>query len=137
MKKILSFLLLVLVFWATGMCAAEVPNLVGTWTGFGNGLHNENASAKLTENWSVSATIDMQKDRLFAGNLTYLDKNGTEVVEGFAGAIDWDNKKLYIAEFNEGYDIGTIISEDEIELIYLYDGKMGSIEIDRLHRIKA
>lgn len=137
MKKILSFLLLVLVFWATGICAAEVPNLVGTWTGSGNGLNNENAAAKLTENWSVSATIDMQKDRLFAGNLTYLDKNGTEVVEGFAGAIDWDNKKLYIAEFNEGYDIGTIISEDEIELIYLYDGKMGSIEIDRLHRIKA
>ncbi|MDD2834719.1 MAG: hypothetical protein PHY05_01080 [Methanothrix sp.] len=137
MKKILSFLLLVLVFWATGTCAAEVPNLVGTWTGSGNGLNNENAAAKLTENWSVSATIDMQKDRLFAGNLTYLDKNGTEVVEGFAGAIDWDNKKLYIAEFNEGYDIGTIISEDEIELIYLYDGKMGSIEIDRLHRIKA
>jgi hypothetical protein len=69
----------------------------------------------------------MQKDRLFAGNLTYLDKNGTKVVEGFAGAIDWDNKKLYITEFKEGYEIVTIISEDEMELIYLYDGKMGNI----------
>jgi hypothetical protein len=137
MKKIWSFIVLVLVFWATGMCAAEVPNLLGTWTGLGNGLYNENGTAKLTENWSVSATIGEQKDHLFAGNLTYLDKNGTEVVEGFAGAIDSDNKKLYIAEFREGYDIGTIISEDEIELIYLYDGKMGNIEIDRLHRIKT
>jgi hypothetical protein len=100
MKKILGFLLLVLVFWATGICAAEAPNLLGTWTGFGNGLYSENAAAKFTENWSVSATIDMQKDRLFAGNLTYLDKNGTEVVEGFAGAIDWDNKKLVVYSYH-------------------------------------
>lgn len=137
MKKIWSFALLVLVFWTMGMCTAEVPNLLGSWTGLGNDLYNENGTVKSTENWSVNATIVEQKDRLFAGNLTYLDKNGTEVVEGFAGAIDWDNKKLYIAEFREGYDIGTIISEDEIELIYLQDGKMGNAEIDRLHRIKA
>ncbi len=129
--------MLILVFWTMAMCTAEVPNLLGSWTGLGNGSYNENGTVKWTETVSVNATIDEQKDHLFAGNLTYLDKNGTEVVEGFAGAIDWDNKKLYIAEFREGYDIGTIISEDEIELIYLQDGKKGNAEIDRLHRIKA
>jgi hypothetical protein len=63
-------------------------------------------------------------------------RNGTEIVEGLAGAIGLDNKTLYIAEFNEGYALGTIISDDEIEPIYLADGGMGGVAIDTLHRIK-
>ncbi len=89
------------------------------------------------ENWAINMSIGEQTDRLFTGNMTYKDENGTEIVEGFAGAIGSDNKTLYITESNEGFDIGTIVSDDEIELIYLLDGKMGSIEIDELHRIKA
>jgi hypothetical protein len=34
-------------------------------------------------------------------------------------------KLLYLAEFNGGYDFGTIISSDELELIYLQDGENG------------
>ena len=64
-------------------------------------------------------------------------ENGSKIVEGFAVAIGLDNKTLYFAEFNEGYDTGTIISNDEIELIYLQDGKMAMTTIGRLHRIKA
>jgi hypothetical protein len=138
MKKIWSFALLVLVFWAMGVCAAEVPDLLGNWTGLGNGRYAaEDGSSKPIENWSVNVTIEEQKDRLFSGNMSYKDNNGTEIVEGFAGAIGVDNKTLYLAEYNEGYDIGTIISDDEIELIYLQDGKKGETELDRLHRIKA
>ncbi len=129
---------MVLVFLATGMCLAEVPDLLGDWTGLGNGRYaEEDGSFTAMENEVINISIGEQADRLFTGNMTYKDENGTEIVEGFAGAIGSDNKTLYIAEFNEGYDIGTIISDDEIELIYLQDGKMGSIEIDELHRIKA
>jgi hypothetical protein len=60
-----------------------------------------------------------------------------KIVEGFAGAIGLDNKTLYMAEFNESFDLGAIVSEDEMELIYCQDGKIGVIEIDRLSRIKA
>ena len=140
MKKILYFALLVLVFWATGMCAAEVPNLLGNWTGLGTGFGpyaGEDGSSKPIENWSFNITIGEQKDRLFAGNMTYMGENGTEIVEGFAGAIGLDDKTLYIAEFNAGYDLGMIISDNDIELIYLQDGKKGDTAIDRLHRIKA
>ena len=137
MKKILCLALLVLVLLATGICAAKVPDLLGKWTGLESWYGEINGSAKLTENESLNVTIVEQKNRLFTGNLTYKLENGTEIVEGFAGAIGLDNKTLYFAEFNEGYDMGTIISNDEIELIYLQDGKMAETTIGRLHRIKA
>ncbi|RQW79316.1 MAG: hypothetical protein EHM14_09075 [Methanothrix sp.] len=136
MKKIWCFALLALVSLATGICAAEVPNLLGNWTGVESWYGKVNESTKLIEDKSLNLSVEEQKDRLFRGNLTYIN-NGTKVVEGFSGAIGLDNKTLYIAEFKEGYDLGTIISNDDIELIYLEDGKMGGAEIDRLHRIKG
>ena len=137
MKKILCLTLLVLIFLATGISAAKVPELLGKWTGLESWYGEVNGSAKLTENKSINVTVVEQKNRLFTGNLTYKLENGTEIVEGFAGAIGLDNKTLYFAEFNEGYDMGTIISNDEIELIYLQDGKMAETTIGRLHRITA
>jgi hypothetical protein len=136
MKKILCLVLLVLVFLAAGDCAAKVPELIGKWTGSESWYGEVNGSAKLTENESLNIAVEEQKNRLFTGNLTYKLKNGTKIIEGFAGAIGHDNKTLYFAEFNEGYDFGTIISDDEIELIYLQDGKMAETTIGRLHRIK-
>ena len=106
---------------AMGICAAEVPNLVGNWTGTQNGYVNEDGVAKLFENGSISLVITEQNDRLFTGNLTYTI-NGAELVKGLADAIGLDNKTHYIAEFDQGYDMGTIISDNEIELIYLADG---------------
>ena len=137
MKKILSVALLVLALCITSVCAAEVPDLLGNWTGLGSGRYVENGFSKSLENWSINLTIEEQKDRLFSGNLSYKNENETQIVEGFAGAIGPDNKTLYLTEYNEGYDIGTIISANEIELIYLQDGKKGEVEIDRLHRIEA
>jgi hypothetical protein len=137
MKKILSVALLVMVFLATGICAAKVPDLLGKWTGLESWYGEVNGSAKLTENGSLNVTVVEQKNRLFTGNLTYKLENGTEIVEGFSGAIGLDNKTLYLAEFNEGYDLGTIISNDEMELIYLQDGKMAETTIGKLHRLKA
>jgi len=137
MKKILCLALLVLVLLATGICAAKVPDLLGKWTGVESWYGEVNGSAKLTENKSLNVTVVEQKNRLFTGNLTYKLENGTGIVEGFAGAIGLDNKTLYFAEVDGGYDMGTIISNDEIELIYLQDGKMAEATIGRLHRIKA
>ena len=137
MKQILCLALLVLVFLAMGICTAKVPDLLGKWTGLESLYGEVNGSAKLTENKSLNVTVVEQKNRLVTGNMTYKLENGTGIVEGFAGAIGLDNKTLYLAEFNEGYDLGTIISNDEIELIYLQDGKMAEATIGRLHRIAA
>lgn len=131
---------ILLAFLAMGICTAQVPkaqvpNLVGNWAGSENGYFASNGSYKLAENLSVNLVIVEQKGRLFTGNLTYPLENGTKVTEDFSGAIGLDNKTLYIAEFKEGYDLSTIISDNEIEQIYLQDGEMGGTYINNLHRV--
>lgn len=127
--------LLSLIFLITGICSAQIPDLLGNWTATGSGYVAGDGFYTLPEN-ILNFSITEQNGRLFMGNLTYTD-NGTEAVEGFAGAIGLDNKTLYRVEFSEGYSLGTIISENEVEMIYLEDGEMGRVFIDRLHRIKA
>ena len=136
MKKTLSFALLVLVFLATGITAAKVPDLQGNWTGSWSGYDDGKGYSNVSENGSILFNFEEQKDRLFVGNLTIKLKNET-FASGFAGAIGLDNKTLYISQFDKGYSLGTIISNDEMELIYLSDGKGGSVAIDRLYRIKV
>ena len=127
--------LVLLAFLAIGICTAEVPNLVGNWAGSEDAYFAENGSYKLFENLSVSFAIAEQNGRLFTGNITYMEY-GKEMAEGFTGAIGLDNKTLYMAESGEGYDFGTIISDDEIELTYVEDGENGKATIDKYHRIK-
>lgn len=127
--------MILLAFLALGICTAQVPNLVGNWAGFENGYFASNGSYKLAENLSVNLVIVEQKGRLFTGNLTYPLENGTKITEDFSGAIGLDNKTLYIAEFKEGYDLSTIISDNEIEQIYIQDGEMGGTYINNLHRV--
>ncbi len=136
MKKILCLALLVLVL-STGICAAKVPDLLGKWTGSWSGYDEGKGYSNSTASGIINFTFLEQMDRIFAGNLTINLKNETEIGEGFAGAIGLDNKTLYITEFNKGYSLGTIISNDEMELIYLTDGKNASVAIDKLHRITA
>ena len=135
-----SLQLILLAFLAVGICTAQVPkaqvpNLVGNWSGSENGYFASNGSYKLAENLSVNLAIIEQKNRLFTGNLTFPYENGTKITENLSGVIGLDNKTLYIAEFKEGYDLGAIISNNEIELIYLQDGKMGGTLLSDLHRI--
>ncbi len=135
MRCVWYFALLALVFLA-GTCTAEVPYLVGNWSGSGMG-YLEGAVVMMNENDSTILNITEQNDRIFAGNLTFEHENGTYEIEGVAGAIGVDNKTLYMAEFDEGYDLGTIISDDEIELIYLQDGEPAEVFIERYHRMES
>ena len=133
MRNILPFVLLLLALGATDNCAAEIPNLVGDWTGSGPGY---NAEADYVDEGAyglLAFSITEQNGRLFKGEMTY-QLSGADVVEGFAGAIGADNRTFYVAEFVSGYDVGTVISEDEIELIYLQDGEAGEIFVQTLRR---
>ena len=137
MEKIRSFSLLVLVFLATGICAAEVPDLLGNWTGSWDGYNEGVGYSNSTDNGRINFAFTEQEGRVFSGNLTINLENETEIGNDFAGAIGLDNKTLHIAEFGKGYSTGTVVSNDEIELIYLMDGEGGSVAIDRIYRIQA
>ena len=137
MKQIWCLALLVLVFLATGISAAEVPDLLGIWTGSWSAYDEGEGYSNSMENGSLIFAFLEQDDRIFAGNVTIKLENETEIGEGFAGAIGLDNKTLYIAEFDKGYALGTIISDDDMELIYLADGENASVAIDKLSRIKT
>lgn len=127
---------MMLCFIATGICVAEVPNLKGNWTvswgGYDAGVGYSNA----TQNEPFLMSITDQQGRIFSGNLIYKHKNGTADIEGLAGAIGSDNKSLYIAEIGGGYALGSIVSNDDIELIYLSSGKELSVAVDKLSRAK-
>ena len=136
MKKIWFVALLMVTLLLTGTCGAKIPDLIGKWSGLESWYSEVNGSARLTENASLNFTVTEQKNRLLTGYLSYESENGTEVSEGFAGVIGLDNKTLYLAEFNEGYDFGTIISDDEMGLIYLQDGKEAVATLSSLHRMR-
>lgn len=135
MKSIWSICLLVFALSFVGVCAAEIPDLVGTWEGPDIGYDALEGYYGDGEDNIVTLTITGQRGRLFNGTIAYLDRNETEVVEDLAGAIGFDNRTFYLAELISGYDMGTIVSEDEIELVYIHDGEMGGVAIDKLRRV--
>jgi hypothetical protein len=132
MKTIRAFGLVLLALLTIGICAAEIPDLVGNWAGTETGYDKE-VGYIVDEDNILTFSITEQQGRIFSGELTY-QLNGTDVVEGFAGIIDVDNKNIYIAEFISGYDVGTIISEDEIDMMYL-DSEAGEVFIETLRRV--
>lgn len=135
MKTIWIFGILAFFLAAPAVSGADLPDLVGTWEGPDMGYDPLEGYYGEGENYTVTLTIAEQRGRLFNGTIAYLDVNDSEVVEGLAGVIAPDNTTFYIAEFIAGYDLGTIISEDEIELLYLRDGEMGGVSLDILRRV--
>ncbi|MFB3764281.1 MAG: hypothetical protein ACE14P_03425 [Methanotrichaceae archaeon] len=133
MKEILYLVLLV--FLAMGVCTAQIPNLMGNWTGFEKGYDAENGSYKSVENDSINLSFVEQRDRVFTGNVSYMYK-GKAIVEAFAGAINPDNKTFYLTQIDKGYSIGTIVSDNKIDLIYLAEGGEGAATFEEYRRIK-
>lgn len=138
--RLLGLLVLALVATTTAVTAtasvsvAEVPNLVGLWSGVGTGYGDEQGYVSDEDSDILTMNVTEQQGRIFNGVVTYMEE-GVEMAEEFAGVIALDNVTFYIAEFGAGYDVGTIISEDEIELLYLQDGEGGGVYIDSLRRV--
>ncbi len=130
----LAFIVAVLTLAAIGHSVADIPNLLGNWTGSYEGYVNNIGFANATD--ALTLTISEQKGRLFTGNLSGNVSGLGKEVGGFSGVIALDNKTFYMAEYDMGYDVGTMLSNDRIELLYLEDGDTGRVFIDEFRRVK-
>lgn len=141
MKSILGILLLVLALLAAGCTAsvpptpttttpapiaatsaasgADIPNLVGVWSGSGVG-HINNYGFR-SEGEPVY-NITEQKGRAFAGYIEYSHYKGeSRKNEEFSGIINVRNE-IYIAQKEVGFTFGDLLGPDTLELGYVEDG---------------
>lgn len=125
------FALTTIMLAAIGLSAAEIPTLVGNWTGSYEGYTNDGGYKSTNETSAITLVISEQLDRLFTGNLSELGKETSAV----SGVIALDNKTFYMTEYDGGYDVGTVLSSDTIELLYLENGGKDGAFIDEFHRI--
>ncbi len=137
-----TFVITFLLVAAIGLSVAEIPNLVGNWTGSLTGYNERIGYMDINKTGNLNMIISEQRGQVFIGNFSLnfsLPQTGlVQEMEGFSGAIGLDNKTLYIAEYDRGYDIGTILSNNTIEAIYIEDGagEKGGAYITTYHRIK-
>ncbi|MFA4877006.1 MAG: hypothetical protein WC586_06300 [Methanoregula sp.] len=118
----------------TSQTTPAVPNLVGNWTGPARG-YTEGIGFRDSGSATATMIVNEQENRVFRGMLLIPFKNGTVWTEGIAGVITPDGKGFRIVEFDSHeHDDGWILSENEIEMIFIDTDEPQSIMIDSLKR---
>jgi hypothetical protein len=150
MRSVLCILLVVIAILACGCTSSSpapapapavpatsavpvIPDLTGTWAGPMRG-YDEGTGFSDYANETMQFIVTDQKDRIFAGRLVFTF-NGTQESVGVAGAIAPDGRSFAMAEKENGYTTGRILSGNEIELTYLHDVSPYSAAIDTLKRV--
>ncbi|HNX17528.1 MAG TPA: hypothetical protein PKM50_04260 [Methanoregula sp.] len=112
--------------------APATTDLTGKWTGsmaaYINGTGYISSPAG-----TMTLVVTNQTGRIFNGTMIFTDEKNTETTQ-FAGAIGHDGKTLTIVNENGGYDTGSIISNNEIELVYVCDAPPYTVSVDSLER---
>lgn len=104
----------------------SLPNVVGTWKrikseGFGYfAPANGDEHTSLPEGFTFELVIKEQNGRAFHGKKKVWDTDGNLVVDEYlSGLISSNGKDIYIVEHNDGIMVGTLVSNNNIELHYL------------------
>jgi len=114
---------------------AGIPNLMGNWTGTRKGYSEGTGYTEFVTNPMYLIVTD-QKGRFFTGQMIFPMDNSSVMTEGFSGVFSREGKSFEIVEYTSGYCGGTIVSADEIELIYADDSEPSRIMIDSLTRMR-
>lgn len=119
---------------ATPAADAEIPNLVGTWTG--SAVGHVNTFGFRNEGAPVY-TFTEQKGRAFAGYTEYSHyKGGDRKIEEFSGVINMRNE-IVMAQKEAGFTLGDLLGPDTIELAYAEDGDEAKAFLITLTRQKS
>jgi len=119
---------LALIFTAS-IAFAEAPELRGTWKG--------TVAAVSTNGFGegeIAFVIKEQKGQLFSGVKLWFNKNNVLRNEAFRGIFD--NGRLYLAEFNDGYGFGYLTGKQNMTINYLEDGSSNKALIHKLERLR-
>jgi hypothetical protein len=111
----------------------SIPDLTGQWSGTMTGFER---SIGYTDYSGAMIFMDVtgQQGRIFSGAFSFGPPWENDPPQEFAGVIGRDGRTLTIVEQDGGYSSGTIVSDNEIELIYAETGGNFSIAIDTLRR---
>jgi len=113
-----------------------IPSLIGNWSGPARG-YTEGIGYRESGSVHMFMSVTEQNDRFFSGTMMLPLKNGSYMTERFAGVISHDGETLRIMEYDtHEHDDGWILSENEIELIFMYDEEPQSLYIDSLKRVR-
>ncbi len=103
-----------------------LPNIVGTWErikseGFGYFAPvNGDEHTPLPEGFTFKLIVKEQNGRAFHGTKKVWDTDGNPVIdEYFSGLITSNGRDLYIVEHDDGIMVGTLLSNNNMELHYL------------------
>jgi len=140
MKLLPVFLLILLCAACSGCTAAgtapsvaqKIPVLAGTWNGSLQGYIE--GTGYIAANNTLTLDITGQQGRLFNGTIAVTEGNGSVSVRHIAGAISPDGKSFTVVQSDTGYDFGTIVSDNEIELVYVSDKDPAKVVIDSFVR---
>jgi len=120
---------------STVPAAAEIPSLTGNWTGTMAG-YEYGAGYTNFSGYTITMSVTEQRDRIFSGAFVFTNESGFHVWENapFAAVIGRDGRTITMIEDGGGYTSGSIISSDEIELIYADGNDPFNIAINVLKR---
>lgn len=82
----------------------------------------------------MTMRVTGQQDRIFSGEIIFTNQSGDAWSTVFAGAVSHDGKTISMVQRDGGYSTGTLISPEEIELIYMDTTDPFTIGIDSLKK---
>jgi len=112
--------------------AATIPDITGNWTGSPQGYIE--GIGYIGSSGTISMQVTGQQGRIFNGTMSIVEANGSVSTRQIAGAIGRDGKSITLVQSDTGYDLGTIVSDSEIEIVYVSDEEPATVVIDSFVR---